>query len=767
MKVPFIYDWEKNKFWKDTNASLHHGQEGILSSVPCTFDEQAGVWQQACSTECSTLPTFLQNKFTVADVTDHGLGIYPILLNGRYFLRVVFYIKTGNETFCTHDLGDVEGAADAITDRQFSHGPGWATLASSTPKGLHYEVRTYLPQTFPLVVMEVSVSGDSLEGLLEIKPEIVWMPGDAPIQARPGFLWLEPQEASLPDEYFSRNNSAPTDPPRSPEIKLAGLAVALAVPGAQTMGFKQISLAGKSSLLLADRRFAASEVELINLPIVKVQAAGSRAHFSLVVGVCETPAEFSKFYETWLSNSASGHLPEKDYWTGVQQRLSFNIPDKAIQHQARFSLHNSLFSRSITSNGRTLFIHGRRDRGYSDCAKIHQTYQLHFAALAAGETTSVRQELMSFSAVQDKNGGIQRQLSPRSGWHPYVGTYNNTNYLLAIYRYLCWSGDFAFLDEKVESLVEPDDRQPVLNHALCAAKWLLNNSWQGVIAPCGWVDAWPAGVKANSQASLATCMAFNRLAQICEYREHDKEAHDLYRAAQELEKNTRDIFFNPQNGLYSEYLFEDGSIEGGNDTDFYSITQVWAVLAGMAQDQRGMDLTREICLKRGIVINPETIAETAYLTKFQDDYNQLPVDRNVTWALATWPELTHLYALAEIKLGRPDLALDAVLRQLPESNHSINPFAAPFFYPEKYIAPFTVPWLCTWAGDPTLIEVLLEGFFGVQPDLQHLNINPHIPAAWKGAGKVGASFCWRGAQYELVVDPAAPAPGNTKLREIK
>ena len=180
-----------------------------------------------------------------------------------------------------------------------------------------------------------------------------------------------------------------------------------------------------------------------------------------------------------------------------------------------------------------------------------------------------------------------------------------------------------------------------------------------------------------------------------------------------------------------------------------------------------MDLTRETCLKRGIVMNPEAVAETAYMTKFQDDYNHLPIDRNVTWALATWPELTHLYALAEVKLGRPDLALDAVLRQLPESIHALNPFAAPFYYPEKYIAPFTVPWLCTWAGDPTLIEVLLEGFFGVQPDLQHLTIIPRLPSDWKGAGKVGARFCWRGAQYELVIDPAAPAPDNTQLREVE
>jgi hypothetical protein len=767
MTVPFIYDWEKNEFWKDINKSIRRGQEGILSGIPCTYDEQAGVWQQACSAGRSVLPSFLQNKFTVADVTDRGLGIYPILLNGRYFLRVAFRINTGGETFCTHDLSDVDGAADAITNRQLSYGPGWATLAGCTPKGLRCEVRTYLPKSFPLVVMEVSVIGGSPEGLLEIKPEIVWMPGDAPIQAQPGFLWLKPQEASLPDEYFSRNDSAPTDPLRSAKIKPAGLAVALAAPGVQTSGFQRASLAGKDSLLLADRRFTGNELERINLPRVQVRAAGGRARFTLVVGVCETPAEFSMLYEAWLSKSAGGYLPEEDYWAGVQQKLSFNFPDKAIQRQGRYSLHNSLFSRSVSSGGRTLFIHGRRDRGYADCAKIHQTYQLHFAALAAGETSSVRQELLSFSAVQDKNGGIQRQLSPRSGWHPYVGTYNNANYLLAIYRYLCWSGDIAFLDEKVDSLVEPGDRQPVLEHALRAAEWLLENRWHGVIAPCGWVDAWPAGVKANSQASMAACMAFNRLAQICEYQRREKEAYDLYRAAQELEKSTRELFFNLQNGLYSEYLFEDGSTEGGKDSDFYSITQFWAVLAGMAQDQRGMDLTRETCLKRGMVMNPETVADTAYLTQFQDDYNRLPVDRNITWALATWPELTHLYALAEIKLGRPDLALDAVLRQLPESIHAENPYAAPFYYPEKYIPPLTVPWLCTWAGDPTLIEVLLEGFFGVQPDLRNLQVNPHLPVAWKGAGKVSTRFCWRGAQYELVVDPAAPAPDNAKLREIK
>lgn len=63
-----------------------------------------------------------------------------------------------------------------------------------------------------------------------------------------------------------------------------------------------------------------------------------------------------------------------------------------------------------------------------------------------------------------------------------------------------------------------------------------------------------------------------------------------------------------------------------------------------------------------------------------------------------------------------------------------------------------MPWLCTWAGDPTLVEVALTGFLGVRPQPGGLQVTPQLPQAWAGR-ELRAAFWCRGAQWRLIIDP--------------
>jgi hypothetical protein len=765
MSKAYDYDWEENFFWKELTKRIHLHEHESLSGISCRYDERNQAWCQETSRAGSTLPALLQNKYAVVDVTDRGLGLYPILLDGRYLIRVNFQINIGNTNWNTHEMSDINQQSGSEVERQMIFLPGAPSLLGVTKDELTYKVCTYLPQTAPLIVIEVAVNDKQLDEL-SITPEIILMSDRGSARAVDGFVWVQPSEFPSYDAIEIHNDSLAADPLRPSGLASAGVGFGLLEPTGGFCDFAQFKLVGEDAVIIADRQIQLNDLNQIVLPTQLIKTSCQTARLVLVLGLCDSPNSFYAEFNGWLALKTGGNLPGADYWNDVLKRLAISVPDPAIQRQIPSSIHNSLFSRSTTTGDRTLFLHGRRDRGYSDCAKIHQTYQLHLVALAANETASVREELISFAAVQDSDGGIPRQLSPRSGWHPYIGTYSNTNFLLAIYRYLSWTGDIAFLQEYVESEFEPGTHRTLLERALLAANWLLAHRWHGLVEPCGWVDAWAPGVKANAQASMTTAMGLRRLAEICECLGRQDDAIRLKQAGEQIETEIVRIFYNPITGLFAEYLYKDCSVAGGELNDFWSITQIWAVLTGLSCDTRGLDLTRQYCLKRGIVMNPEGVIQAAFLSQLQDTYDPLPLDRNAVWGLASWPELTHLYALAEINVGRPDLALATVAAALPETAHLINHYAPPFYFPEKYIHPLTTPWLCTWAGDPTMIQLLLEGFMGVKIDLFGITVKPCLPTAWKGINPLSANFYYRGSQMELSIESNEQVDDKVTLRQL-
>jgi hypothetical protein len=181
----------------------------------------------------------------------------------------------------------------------------------------------------------------------------------------------------------------------------------------------------------------------------------------------------------------------------------------------------------------------------------------------------------------------------------------------------------------------------------------------------------------------------------------------------------------------------------------------------VVEDARALDIVGERCFRHGVSVASPTAFDEDWVRQSTDGTDALPVESSATWRLASWPELTHLYALARLRLGDPDAALEVVRSQLPESLHRLEPRCAPFYYAEKYLDPGTRPWLCTWAGDPTLVEVVLQGFLGVEPRADRLVVAPRLPSAWRGS-EITARFVWLGVQHRLVLSPGAE-PGIVEV----
>jgi hypothetical protein len=208
------------------------------------------------------------------------------------------------------------------------------------------------------------------------------------------------------------------------------------------------------------------------------------------------------------------------------------------------------------------------------------------------------------------------------------------------------------------------------------------------------------------------------------------------------------VFYRPDSGLFAEHLFTDGTVGGGEERDFWAHTQIWAALSGLAPDTRGLLLCARDCLKNGLTVIPEEGMFSDYVEASTDGLTDLSSGSTATWLLAAWPELSHLFAICLAKMGDPEMAYRALIAQLPERIHGLNPAAAPFYYPEKFLYPYDLNWLCTWAGDPTLIQLLLEGFMGIRFTLSGFTVTPALPKALMGR-PLCASFVFRGKKVTV------------------
>jgi hypothetical protein len=700
-----------NRFREDIERRLDR-LAANRSSEPLTWAADRGEWVQRCDPARASAPGLLQNLELLVDVTDKGLKLVPLLADGRFYARV------------EPDAG--------APPTQVAVGPGQYTV-----EGDGWRMTVRLPGSLPGVALDLETGGTRSN----LRPFLLW-PSAGPPEPLAGAIWLPAASLPAEDETVARNNSELADPRRPGVGGTPGLLLVDAQPEREDVGAEVM----EEPVIIAERTLGPGTVHRLGLP-QRENAAPRRTRLWLVVCRREHVGQ------------VLGELPraagELDRWRRTGAALRFHTGDVAIDRMTPFSLHNSLFSRARRHPHRTFFVHGRLDRGYGDCAKPHQSYQMHLPALAAGEGPSVLEDILVHLELQSGDGALRRSPRPGSGSHPYAAPYSTAHLLLALHRYLCWTGDGNVLDRPVED--DGGHRRTVGERAELAATWLWAGRQSGLVPPCGWLDAWPPGVVAQAQISITTALALRRYAHVLAWAGDEARSNRWVEASGTLSDRIRDVFYRPATGLFAEHLLDDGTVIGGDVDDFLTPTQVWAALAGLAPDTRGLDRASS-CLRPGLQASAESrpLSPLRRPLRSTDGFRELALDSTRTWELACWPELTHLYAIAELELGRADRALEAVLGALPEALRRVNPAVLPYFYAEKYLTPGLTPWLCTWAGDPTLLEFVLAAF-GVRPDLDRMVIAPRLPAAWR-ARRLRAIWQWRGSRLDLRIHPHRGRP---------
>ena len=639
-------------------------------------------------------PALLQGRSLAAEVTDHGALLLPFSSPARLAVDVIGYRSAGGREY-------------------------WIRPGSAERRGGDgHTVWTIHPEE-PVVIIEF---------IGEPGPTSLRFAAGTLITAVANGLWLDTPDHPLIRPDVTHNNSRVPDPVQ-PALPRHGMFVAALSPSAAVTPIDLGWSSEETSALLVDCERPTSRATVI---------PETGAIDRLLLVAAHTPEEGSAVVDRVRTDLRSPGTPLP----------IIDLPDDALTRQLAFAVANSLAARARTPSG-DVFVHGRRDRGYADVGHLHQSYAMHTPALAAGESRSVRDDLLAYLRLQDPDGGIRRAPRPGPGAHPYVGTYTNGHVPLVLERYLSWTDDRSILSALVGG-------ETVLSRCQRSMQWLLDNAGpDGLVAPCGWLDAWNPEVVAQGQTSLLAVLGWRALARILDWA-GEPGADEATANAEALLAAVRRRLYDPSTGIVAENLLADGAIEGGGINDFFAHTQLWAVLADDAADQRGLDLVRERCWGTGVAVVAESALERDYFGDSTDGADSLTIDSTATWLLASWPELTHLFALELARHEEPDLALQAVHRQSPTTIHRSNPDALPYYYAEKYLSPGDHPWLCTWAGDPTLVEVVLHGFFGLHVGLGTVEVRPSWPSSWRGFG-ASARFKLRGDQWLVQADPALPA----------
>lgn len=424
--------------------------------------------------------------------------------------------------------------------------------------------------------------------------------------------------------------------------------------------------------------------------------------------------------------------------------LRFELPDQAIARQARFSVTTTLGTRRRFC-GRTIFVLGNETE--YNFSILHQAPPMHLVALANHLEEDVRDELLTYASLQDASGAMDFNVGI-FGPIRYASFYQESMFIRTLYQYVVWTGDVGFLEARVDPaaehpLVWHDDAHPfggtVYDHAARAAGYVMSHMFEDLVPAIDWWDGYPVesmewrydprftgqtgwrelptlfhGPNAVAEGSMVFCEALEQLSMLAVATGRRADADRFAAQAARMRPLIRERFFNPSSGVFALMIDSDGRRQADTRDDFLAYPQVRALATRTVIDRGLLDVVRAYRM------TPVGVQEARRLGPLASE-----------WMRDIWPEKTHLYALEEFRAGRPDLAVDAVRRQLPASVHRLNPLAPTSRYPERYDPRDFRPKGWIQGGDPELIHCLLIGLAGLRPGLDGITSEPSVPPDWE------------------------------------
>ena len=345
-------------------------------------------------------------------------------------------------------------------------------------------------------------------------------------------------------------------------------------------------------------------------------------------------------------------------------------------------------------------------------------------------------------------------------WYPYDDTrYSDQPFWIiwAVCELLKETGDFKVLDIELE--YQDGGKGTVLEHVKAAVNRLIEDK-----GPNGLIKIWFAdwndalNVTTDPEAesvmlSAQSCLAFQELALLMDRIGDTQYASFLKKEYQTLKQCINDKAWD---GKWYVRAISKSEIIGSTESKgskIYLNPQIWAVLAGVVDDDRMLQVIESIDSMEHDFGFPLNIpAYNEYSADVGRMSGMLPglFENGGVYCHATGFKI-----YMDCLLGRADEAINTLLKIMPDS--SLNPSyisgAEPYVFTNcyaihpKYYGKSYQSW--TTGTSAWAMISLYEGILGIKRSYDGLVIQPCLPSEWD---KVQVYKEFRGSKYKIIVE---------------
>ncbi len=378
--------------------------------------------------------------------------------------------------------------------------------------------------------------------------------------------------------------------------------------------------------------------------------------------------------------------------------------------------------------------------------------------IAAFDSNNAKEKIKETLAHQYSDGRCVR------GWLPldsHIYSDGPVWIAPAVNAYIKETGDFAFLDEKVDYLDGVE--ATVWQHLICSAEYSANDlGIHGlVLAHDGdWNDSLNgiglAGKGESVWTSIALCIALAETAEIARDIKNDSSLSEKFLGYRErLAKSIND---NAWDGDWYIAAYNDlGEKVGSKENTegmIYLNSQTWAIIAGICSEEQ-----KEKCItaiEKYLKCNYGYMTLYPPYTKYDKNVGRLTGFVPGIWENGTpYCHGGAFKLVADVCCGKAKEAIDAYLMIAPDSelNRSVNSGCEPYAFTNMYFGPSNIrrgqtsfAWVTGTAG--WMFRFITQHIIGFTPEYDGFSVKPCIPEDWD---YVEQTRVFRGDVYKIII----------------